>query len=104
MLKQLTEKVIPVFEKSFPGCQGLFAFDNAKNHQKYASDGLRAGNLNLTPGGKNTLPMWDGYFKMPHDPNTIHQEKMVICDGRLKGLKLVLEERGIWPANRKILT
>jgi len=104
MLKQLTEKVIPVFEKSFAGCQGLFAFDNAKNHQKYASDSLRAGNLNLTPGGKNTLPMRDGYFKMPNDPNTIHQQKMVLPDGRLKGLKLVLEEQGIWPANRKILT
>jgi len=40
MLKQLTEKVIPVLEKSFPGCQGLFAFDNAKNHLKYARDAL----------------------------------------------------------------
>ena len=27
-----------------------------------------------------------------------------MSDGRLKGLKLVLEERGLWPANRKLLT
>ena len=41
---------------------------------------------------------------MPNDPNTIHQQKMVLPDGRLKGMKIVLEERGIWPANQKILT
>ena len=41
---------------------------------------------------------------MCNDPNTIHQQKMVLPDGRLKGLKLVLEERGLWPANQKILT
>ena len=29
---------------------------------------------------------------------------MTLPDGRLKGLKLVLEERGLWPSNRKLLT
>lgn len=57
MLKQLFEKAIPAFESSFPSCQGLFAFDNAKNHQKYALDGVHSGSMNLTPGGVNTLPM-----------------------------------------------
>jgi len=54
MLNQLTSKAIPAFEKSFPGCQALFAFDNAKSHQRYANDALRTGNINLSPGGKNT--------------------------------------------------
>jgi len=104
MLQQLTEKVIPAFERSFPGCQGLFAFDNAKNHQKYASDALRSGNINLSLGGKNTLPMRDGYFTKPDNPATVVQQKMVLPNGQLKGLKLVLQERGLWPANRKLLT
>ncbi|RPA97965.1 hypothetical protein L873DRAFT_1836176 [Choiromyces venosus 120613-1] len=104
MLKQLTEKAIPAFETSFPGCQGLFAFDNAKNHQKYASDALRSGNLNLTPGGKNTLPMRDGWFKKAGNPVTMHTQCMMLPDGRVKGLKIVLEERGLWPTNRKLLT
>lgn len=104
MLKQLVEKAIPAFESSFPGCQGLFAFDNAKNHQKYASDALRSGSMNLTPGGVNTLPMRDGWYTKPEDPNTIYQQKMALPDGRLKGLKLVLEERGLWPTNRRLLT
>ncbi|RPA92590.1 hypothetical protein L873DRAFT_1859866 [Choiromyces venosus 120613-1] len=63
MLKQLTEKTIPAFEKAFLGYQGLFAFDNAKIQQKYTSDSLQVGNMNLTPRGKNTLPMRPGYFK-----------------------------------------
>ena len=60
MLEQLINKAIPAFEISFPGCQGLFAFDNSKSHQKYAADALRTGNMNLTPGGKNSVPMQDG--------------------------------------------
>ena len=30
--QQLQEKAIPAFETAFPGCQGLWAFDNAKIH------------------------------------------------------------------------
>ena len=60
MLEQLVEKAISAFESSFPGCQGLFAFDNAKKHQKYALDALCSVSMNLTPGGVNTLPMRDG--------------------------------------------
>jgi len=37
----------------------LFAFDNAKSHQKYAADALRTGNMILTPGGQNSVPMRD---------------------------------------------
>ncbi|RPA93141.1 hypothetical protein L873DRAFT_1847383 [Choiromyces venosus 120613-1] len=104
MLKQLTEKAIPAFEKAFPGCQGLFAFDNAKIHQKYAPDALQVGNLNLTPGGKNLLPMRPGYYRDPSNPNTILPQSMMGRDGRLKGLQIVLQEHGLWPSGRKFLT
>ncbi|RPA92503.1 hypothetical protein L873DRAFT_1658240, partial [Choiromyces venosus 120613-1] len=52
LLKQLTEKAIPACERACPGCQGLFAFDNAKIHQKYASDAQQVRNMNLIAGGK----------------------------------------------------
>ncbi|RPA89569.1 hypothetical protein L873DRAFT_1721202, partial [Choiromyces venosus 120613-1] len=77
----LTKKAIPVFEKAFPRCQGLFAFDNAKIHQKYASDALQVGNINLTPRGKNTLPMRPGYFKNADNPNTVIAQTMMLPDG-----------------------
>jgi len=57
LLEQLKEKAIPAFEASFPGCQGLWAFDNAKIPQRYAPDALQVGNMNLTLGGKNMVPM-----------------------------------------------
>ncbi|RPA93476.1 hypothetical protein L873DRAFT_1705091, partial [Choiromyces venosus 120613-1] len=53
---------IPAFERSFAGCQGLFAFDNTKNYQKYVSDIQWSGNMNLKPGGINTLLMRDGWL------------------------------------------
>ncbi|RPA96607.1 hypothetical protein L873DRAFT_1924692 [Choiromyces venosus 120613-1] len=99
MLKQFTEKVIPTFERSFPGCHGLFAFDNAKNYQKYALDALQSGNMNLTLGGKNTLPMRDGYFSKSNDPTIIYQKKMVLPNSQPKGLKIVLRECSLWPTN-----
>ena len=103
-MQQLTEKAIPAFEKAFPGCQGLWAFDNAKIHQKYAPDALQVGNMNLTPGGKNTVPMRDGYYIHPDHPHTICSQSMMLPDGRLKGLRIVLQERGLWPQGQRFLT
>ena len=71
MFKQPTDKAIPAFKAAFPGCQGLFAFDNAKIHQKYAPDALQVSNLNLTPGGKNTVPVGNGYFIFFENPNAV---------------------------------
>jgi len=34
LLEQPKEKASPAFETAYPGCQGLWAFDNAKIHQK----------------------------------------------------------------------
>ena len=104
MLNQLTSKAIPAFEKSFPGCQALFAFDNAKSHQKYANDALRTGNINLSPGGKNTQAMRDGWFVKHQEPGRVYKQSMMLPDGKLKGLRIILEERGLWPHGRKLLT
>jgi len=104
MLKQLRDKAIPAFEAAFPGYQGLFAFDNAKIHQKYASDALQVSNLNLTPGGKNTVPMRNGYFASLENAHAVPVQTMMLPDGRLKGLKIILQERGLWPEGQRFLT
>ena len=90
MMEQLTSKTIqvPVFKRNFPGCQALFAFDNAKGHQKYATNALCTDNINLTPGGKNTVSMWDGWFVQSDKPGEIQKQSIILPDGCLKRLAL----------------
>jgi len=86
LLQQLQVNALPALESAFPRCQGLWTFDNAKIHQKYAPDALLVGNMNLTPGGKNSVPMRNGYYTKSDDPHTVHQQSMMLPDGQLKGL------------------
>ena len=72
-----------------PGCVAIFAFDQSSNHTSYAKDALIASKMNLSSGGKqpkmhNTI-VRDGTF-----------QSMVLPNGEPKGMKLVLEERGLW--------
>ena len=98
-LQQLKEKAIPAFEIAFLGCQGLWAFDNAKIHERYAPDALQVGNLNLTAGGKHMVPIRDGYYIDSNDPYTTHLQSMMLPDGRLKGLPIIIQEHSLWPQN-----
>jgi len=104
MLKLLMEKVIPAFETAFPGCQGIFAFDNAKIHHKYADNALHVANLNLTPGGKHSHPMRNRYFTHPDNPSIVQVQLMMLQNGQLKGEKIILQETGLWPNGQKFLT
>ncbi len=52
LVNQVVECAIPIFEKRFPGCQALFAFDNASSHAAFSPDALIAKHMNLSPGGK----------------------------------------------------
>ena len=104
MLEQVTQKAIPAFERSFPECQALFAFDKAKSHQKYVLDALLTRNINLNPGGKNMIPMRDGWHFKEGNSGEIQKQSMMLTDGRSKGLRIVLHERGLWPQGRKLLT
>ncbi|KAG0639110.1 hypothetical protein HOY80DRAFT_1046121 [Tuber brumale] len=61
LLEQVIDKAIPAFERQFPGCKALFAFDNARNHLKFADDALRVSEMNLEPGGKYAKQMHDTY-------------------------------------------
>ncbi|THU99613.1 hypothetical protein K435DRAFT_938387 [Dendrothele bispora CBS 962.96] len=51
-IKQLKEKIIPVFEEFHPGKKALFLIDNSQGHSAYATDALLTNRMNFNPGGK----------------------------------------------------
>ena len=86
LLKQV-DKVIKVFKDKYPHAQALFLFDNAPSHKKYTEDSLNVDRMNVRPGGKQ-----------PKLRDTVFNgqiQSMVLEDGQPKGMKLVLEERGV---------
>jgi hypothetical protein len=99
LIDQIVNKAIPAFEAQFPGCKALFAFDNARNHLKFADNALRVSEMNLEPGGKNRKPMHDTFVIDPTHANGGFMQSMTFPNGVPKGLKAVLTERGLWPQN-----
>jgi hypothetical protein len=55
VIKQVTEKTIPIFERTHPGKVALFMFDNSCNHAAFADDALIVSRMNLKDGGKQPL-------------------------------------------------
>jgi len=51
--------------------------------------------MNLSPGGKNTVPMRDGWFFKDGNSGEIQKQSMILMDGQLKGLRIVLQERDL---------
>ncbi len=76
-----------MFEKKYPYCQGLFIFDNALSHKKKADDALNVDRMNVRDGGKQPF-MHDTIYN-----GTVQQ--MTTAEGLQKGLKTVLQERGV---------
>ncbi len=65
----------------------VFLFDQSSGHTAYAEDSLNANNMSVNPGGKQPKlrdTMWDGKV-----------QKMTFPDGTPKGMRRVLEERGV---------
>ena len=80
------KRAIKIFEKKFSGITGIFLFDNAPSHKKFADNALNASNMNVYPGGKQPAlrdGLWEG-----------NVQKMVLPDGTPKGMRMVLQERG----------
>ena len=73
----------------------VWIFDNSTGHAKMAPDALIASHMNVGPGGQQPK-MHDTVWGPDKTP-----QKMVLPDGRPKGLKLVLEERGVCTTNMK---
>ena len=66
---------------------GIFLFDNAPSHTKMPNDALNVNAMNVHPGGKQPVmrdTMWAGDI-----------QKMNYEDGTPKGMKRILEERGV---------
>lgn len=85
-LKQVS-KAVDIFERKYPGVTGMFIFDNAPSHCKKPDDVLNPDKMNVSDGGKQPFmrdTVWDGKV-----------QKMTTEDGIQKGMKCVLEERGV---------
>jgi hypothetical protein len=101
-----TKKAIAIFEKAFPDDIAVFAFDNSSGHACKATDALVANRMNLNPGGKQSVlhdTEWgsDGrkqsmVFK--DDDKEWGSDKPILKEliGKAKGMKRVLQERGLW--------
>jgi hypothetical protein len=86
-----------------PGCVAVFAFDNSGNHTLFSKDALCAHKMNLGSGGKqpHMRPgIFQGHPQLMLFPN---DHPNVSLRGQPKGLKVVLEERGLWPKDRNLL-
>ena len=73
-----------IFERKYPQCKSLFIFDNAPSHMKKADD---ADVMNVKPGGKQPVmraSLYNGEV-----------QGMTLPDDTPKGMKMVLEERGV---------
>lgn len=81
-------EAIRIHKARHPDYVGLWAFDNSSNHGLYAHDALQVSKMNLNPGGEQAK-LRDGFFNG-------QPQRMVDENGEAKGMKKVLEERGLW--------
>ena len=87
MLIVQVDKAIDIFEEKYPTAIGLFIFDHAPSHMKKPEDALNADRMNVKDGGKQPFmkdKTWNGVL-----------QRMTRGDGVQKGMKTVLEERGV---------
>jgi len=95
-VEQVLKIGIPIFETAFPGCEALFLFDNATSHSAYASNALRASAMNLCPGGEQVA------LRSGQNSLTNEIQVLVMADRIPKGLRMILEERGLWRARLRL--
>ena len=98
-----------MFERIHPGAIGEFFFDQSSAHSAFAKDALNANEMNVKPGGNqrrmhatvipndNLNPELRGQpqdMVFPADLPSDH--KYYEFRGQAKGMKVILEERGLW--------
>lgn len=92
------EDCIPLFEAIHPNCEMLFAFDNSQNHHAAPPDALKVSKFTLNDKKqtiKDPILLRDTQF-IDSEGNIV-QQTFYKNDGTvIKGIKEVLEERGLW--------
>lgn len=93
-LKQV-KKAVDIAEAKYPGDKYtlVWLFDQSSGHCAFRDDALNVNKMNVKPGGtqpKMRDTTWEG-----------KRQRMVLPDGRPKGMKRVLEERGVDTENMK---
>ncbi|KDN45007.1 hypothetical protein RSAG8_05180, partial [Rhizoctonia solani AG-8 WAC10335] len=104
-LKQLCtqiEDTLPILGRLYPGAVGVFLFDQSSAHAAFGDTALLASRMNVGPGGKNTKRMHDTVIPMDNpDPARRGQPQSMVfppghpMKGEPKGMKIILEERGL---------
>jgi hypothetical protein len=104
-----TRKAIDIFNTAFPNDIAVFAFDNSSGHACKAPDALNAYRMNLNPGGKQPLMHDTAFYRLdgslqlqymsfqPFDSEW-DTDELIPAEliGKPKGIKRVLQERGLW--------
>jgi hypothetical protein len=103
----LVEQLVPAMRAAeilHPDCELVFLFDNSANHHAVEPTGLNIAAFSLNGNGKNfPKGMKDGFF-MQNGVKVTQSMYKVKLDGTKseKGLRAVLEERGLWMPKMKM--
>ena len=106
LLRQLTEKALPIAQFLYPGYDLIFLFDNATSHAIYAKDALRVSNMGKGEGNQQGF-LRPGWYRDKESGEIVTQSmwSWVVdpCGPPgakkkvQKGIQKVLQERGLWP-------
>ncbi|PKC16838.1 hypothetical protein RhiirA5_406527 [Rhizophagus irregularis] len=95
LLEQIVNQAILIFEKTHPNAIAVFAFDNSSSHGKYADNALNANHINLNLSEKQAKLrniIFNGQIQHMNFPNNYYNKNL---RKKLKGMKIILEEREI---------
>ena len=98
LMVQMRSKVLTAFTNLHPNAVALYTFDQSTNHGAFASDALRASAMNLGPGGAQPSMRhgWFGPHKTPQSMTFPLNDTNLALQGKPKGLRVILQERGLW--------
>lgn len=90
---------------SLGNVRGLFAFNNAPSHQKRSPDALSARHLPKNPKVWHPSPgvrMHDAQLADGTRQPLYHPDDHPSHPGQFKGIKVLIEERGLWSESDKL--
>ncbi|KNE99007.1 hypothetical protein PSTG_07658 [Puccinia striiformis f. sp. tritici PST-78] len=104
---QVSIKAMPIFGTLHPHSQAVFIFGCSSAHGAFSKSAIRAQNMNLKPGGKQGR-LRDSIIPSdnPCIPAHLRGQVQTFCfrdshadpqsAGQLKGVQVILQERGLW--------